>query len=179
MTGEELMQLAREYGFTNTAILDVSTLKALPDVRDMCAVNTCGAYGTKWSCPPGCGELSECEAKMKKYSKGIIVQYIGDIEDTMDWEGIMEAQQKYNEIFLSFMDKFYELYPDGLPLGAGGCTRCKKCTYPDAPCRFPDKMFSSMEAYGLFVSDVCRKNNIPYNYGGEKMCYTGCYLYND
>lgn len=179
MTCEELCALALENGFSASVPLDVSTLKALPEVRDMCAVNTCGAYGTKWSCPPGCGELSECDAKMKQYSKGIIVQYIGDIEDTMDWEGIMDAQKTYNETFLKFMDVFFELYPDGLPLGAGACTKCKKCTYPDEPCRFPGQAFSSMEAYGLFVSDVCRQNNIPYNYGGEKMCYTGCILYND
>lgn len=179
MTGEELVKLALDYGFTASTVLDVSTLKALPEVRDMCAVNTCGVYGKKWSCPPGCGELSECEAKMKKYSKGIIVQTVGDIEDSMDWEGIMEFKEKHDATFLKFMDKFYELFPGGLPLGDGACTKCKECTYPDAPCRFPDTTTSSMEAFGLFVSDVCRKNDLPYNYGPGKMCYTGCFLYND
>lgn len=179
MKEEELEKLAREYGFTHTAVLDVSTLKALPEVREMCEDNTCGAYGKKWSCPPGCGELEECEARMKRYSKGIIVQYVGDIEDSLDFEGIIAAQQNYNKSFMSFMEKFYELFPDGLPLGAGACTRCKNCTYPEKPCRHPDTVYSSMEAYGLFVSDICRKNNIPYNYGLQKMCYTGCFLYND
>ncbi|MBQ1285744.1 MAG: DUF2284 domain-containing protein, partial [Lachnospiraceae bacterium] len=60
-----------------------------------------------------------------------------------------------------------------------GCNRCKECTYPDAPCRFPEKAVSSMESYGLYVSDVCKKNNVAYNYGPEKMCYSGCFLYND
>lgn len=179
MKEEELEKLAKEYGFTHTAVLDVSTLKALPEVREMCEDNTCGAYGKKWSCPPGCGELEECEARMKRYSKGIIVQYVGDIEDSLDFEGIIAAQQNYNKCFMSFMEKFYELFPDGLPLGAGACTRCKNCTYPEKPCRHPDTVYSSMEAYGLFVSDICRKNNIPYNYGLQKMCYTGCFLYND
>ena len=51
MEKEQLLQIARDCGFETVAELDVSTLKALPEVRDMCAVNTCGKYGACWSCP--------------------------------------------------------------------------------------------------------------------------------
>lgn len=178
MDKERLMEIVKSCGFETAAELDVSTLKALPEVRDMCAVNTCGMYGARWSCPPGCGEIEECEARMKKYSHGILVQTIGDIEDSMDFEGIMEVKENHDKRFLDCVDKLREVIDDLLPLGDGSCTRCKVCTYPDAPCRFPDKANSSMEAFGLFVSDVCRKNNVDYNYGPGKMCYTGCFLYN-
>ena len=63
-------------------------------------------------------------------------------------------------------------------LGAGACTICKECTYPDEPCRFPDKMISSMEAYGIVVSDICSANNIPYYYGPNTLTYVGCVLMN-
>ena len=55
---------------------------------------------------------------------------------------------------------------------------CKECTYPDAPCRFPEMMFPSMEACGLFVSKVCTDNGVAYNYGDEKIAYTCCVLFN-
>ncbi len=61
-------------------------------------------------------------------------------------------------------------------IGTGACTRCEKCTYPDKPCRFPDKMTSSMEALGMVVSDVCRDNGIPYYYGQGTITYVGCVL---
>ncbi|MDR1217403.1 MAG: DUF2284 domain-containing protein [Oscillospiraceae bacterium] len=50
------------------------------------------------------------------------------------------------------------------------------CVYPDAPCRFPDKLAYSMEACGLFVSRVCTDNGLKYNHGKDTICYTACFL---
>ena len=58
--------------------------------------------------------------------------------------------------------------------GAGGCTLCTTCTYPDAPCRFPEKATSSMEGYGMVVSEVCSANNMPYYYGPCTITYVAC-----
>lgn len=39
-----------------------------------------------------------------------------------------------------------------LPLNAGPCTFCAKCTFLDGePCRFPDKAVFSVEACGIDV----------------------------
>ena len=143
----------------------------------MCEVNTCGAYNARWSCPPGCGSVEECDAVMHRYAKGILVQTVGDIEDSLDWEGIMEVKSVHDKRFLKGTEQLKKELDEVLPLGDGACTRCKKCTYPDEPCRFPELASSSMEAFGLFVSDVCKKNGVLYNYGPGKMCYTGCYLF--
>jgi predicted metal-binding protein len=59
-------------------------------------------------------------------------------------------------------------YPGILALGAGSFNLCPSCTYPNAPCCFPDKALSSMEAKGLWVSDVCEKNGMPYNCGSNR-----------
>ena len=67
-------------------------------------------------------------------------------------------------------------WPGLLALGAGTCTRCKECTYPDAPCRFPDKRVSSMEACGLVVMDTCKANGLGYYYGPQSIAYTSCFL---
>ena len=166
-------------GFETVTELDVGTLKALPEVRQMCEVNTCGAYQTRWSCPPGCGTIEECEAKMRRYKYGILVQTVGQIEDSLDWEGIMEVKEIHDRRFLEGSEIMKKSFADVLPLGDGACTRCSTCTYPDKPCRFPELASSSMEAFGLFVSDICRKNGVTYNYGSGKMAYTGCYLFND
>lgn len=65
------------------------------------------------------------------------------------------------------------------PLEAGCCTICAKCTYPDKPCRYPSKRLSSMEAFGLFVSDICARSGLGYNYGTRTMTYTSCLLYSE
>lgn len=171
----EVVQQALEHGFYASVPLSLSTLKLMPEVRDMCAANTCHKYGQNWACPPGCGTLEECEARIRGYETGIIVQTVGDIEDSMDFEGMVAAEETHKKHFLSFADFLMEKY-QVLPIGTGTCTRCASCTYPDAPCRFPDKITSSMEAYGMLVTQVCKDNNINYYYGNDKIAYTACYL---
>ena len=59
-------------------------------------------------------------------------------------------------------------------MGAGTCRRCARCTYPDAPCRFPEEQVVSMEAYGLLVSQVCQDCGAVYYHGPRTMTYVSC-----
>ena len=161
---------------THACPLDCHTIRLLPEVREMCAADKCHQYNKNWTCPPGCGSLEECEGKVRRYQKGLIVQTVGELEDNMDGEGMMETEARHKEAFLRLMEDLKKDYPDLLAIGAGCCTRCKTCTYPDAPCRFPDKKVSSMEAYGMLVSQICKDNSLPYYYGDCTIAYTSCFL---
>ena len=94
----------------------------------------------------------------------------------MDGEGMIEAGEKHREHFSVMYRKLREAGVPVLALGAGGCTRCKTCTYPDAPCRFPDEIIAPMEGYGMLVLEVCKENNLEYYYGPNFIAYTGCFL---
>jgi len=177
MTYEELDKIAKECGFTYTAPLDVNTIVVKKEVRDMCSTNSCGAFGTSWSCPPGCGSLDECEQRIRKFTKGILVQTVGELEDSLDGEGMMEAAHQHTKNVDKMQDEILKFSKNILTLGAGCCRLCKKCTYPDEPCRFPEKMHSSMESYGMVVLEVCKANNLAYYYGSNRIAYTGCFLY--
>ncbi len=176
MTYEELSKLAQASGFTAWAPLQVSTIELKPEVREMCAVNTCGLYGKSWSCPPACGSLEECARRLEGYTQGILVQTTGDIEDGFDFEAMMEIEQEHQAHFMKMYAALREKEKELLAIGTGGCRQCSKCTYPDAPCRFPEKKVSSMEAYGMLVLEVCKANGLQYYYGSDKMAYTGCFL---
>ena len=125
----------------------------------------------------GCGKTSsQVEAEKQAEIKA------ANIEDVAAYTQKYFADTMKNstyETFIQFTDAVLDTGLDCLPLAVGGCTRCKTCTYPDAPCRFPDRNFSSMEATGLLVNQVCVDNGVPYNYGRGKMAYTSCLLYND
>ena len=175
MNYKELEKLALGSGFTHAVPLDTTTISLKQEVRDMCK-NGCQQYARRWSCPPGCGSLEECEAKVRQYKYGIIVQTVGELEDIFDGEGMMETEARHKEYFVEFEKKLREIYPDMLAIGAGCCTKCKVCTYPDAPCRFPKQAFSSMEAYGMLVTQVCQANELQYYYGDCTIAYTSCYL---
>ena len=176
MTYEQLSKIAEEAGFSAWAPLDVSTIELKPEVRDMCAVNSCGQYGKRWSCPPGCGTLEECGEEIKVCTYGILVQTYGDIEDGFDFEAMMEIEADHKVHFAEMYKNLRQAGLDVLAIGAGCCTACAQCTYPDEPCRFPDKQISSMEAYGMLVLEVCKANGLTYYYGADKMAYTSCFL---
>ncbi len=176
MTYEELSQIAQSCGFSAWAALDPATIELKSEVRDMCAVNSCGMYGKRWSCPPGCGTLEECAARIDGCSQGILVQTYGDIEDCFDFESMMEIEAENKALLTEKYAKLREAGAAPLAIGAGCCTQCAKCSYPDEPCRFPDKMVSSMEAYGMLVLEVCKANGLTYYYGSDKMAYTSCFL---
>ena len=104
------------------------------------------------------------------------MQTCGEIEDGFDFEAMMEIEQEHKEHFSEMHDALLEKGIQILALGAGCCTICPKCTYPDAPCRFPEKAVASMEAFGMVVLEVCKANGLQYYYGADKMAYTSCFL---
>ena len=174
---EKLAALANQFGIMHYAPLDVSTLEFMQDIRDMCNANQCDQYGKSWSCPPACPSLEEMREKVRAYSCGLLVQTVGELEDSYDWEGIMDAGARHKNNFAMMWKELEKEYDSLLAMGAGACKLCQPCTYPDEPCRFPDRMEVSMEACGLFVSKVCTDNGLAYNYGPNKIAFTSCFLF--
>lgn len=174
---EKLKQIALDAGFSNSAPLDPSTIVLKQEVREMCAGNSCGQYGKRWSCPPGCGTLDACAKQIQEYTYGILVQTVGDVEGSFDIEAMMEIETAHKAHFAEMYSVLRTEAADVLALGAGCCTQCASCSYPNAPCRFPEKKISSMEAYGMLVLEVCRANGLQYYYSSEKIAYTSCFLF--
>ena len=172
---KELEKLALDSGFTHAVPLDTTTISLKQEVRDMCK-NGCQQYARRWSCPPGCGSLNELREMICHYKKGILVQTVTELEDEFDWDGMIKAQNRHQEHFHLFLEKLCAFNPEFLPLGTGCCMICKTCSYPDAPCRFPQKRISSMEACGMIVSEVCRQNRLKYYYGPNTVTYVACVL---
>jgi len=173
---EALIKEAVETGFSQAGELNVEALVFMPEVRDMCSVDRCNHYGKNWRCPPACGSIEDAAAEAAKYSYGLIVQTIGQMDDDFDYETIEATSEKHKASFAALVKTLRARYGDILPMGAGTCTLCETCTYPDAPCRHPDESISSMEAYGLWVSKVCQLSDFPYNNGPRTITFTSCYL---
>lgn len=172
----ELSDMALQAGFTHAGKLDVKTIELREDVRAMCAENLCGKFGKSWSCPPGCGSLEDVRQLLSGFSEGLLVQSVAELEDEFDIETMMEAEQAHKLRFVALHKALRRQYPRVLALGVGCCTVCQNCTYPDAPCRFPEEKQISMEACGMLVNQVLKDNGMAYYYGKNTISYTSCYL---
>jgi predicted metal-binding protein len=173
----KLAELALKCGFTSASPFDPLKIKVYREVRDACAVNKCGAYAKNWSCPPACGTLEDCEDRIRGYKSGLVMQTTGVLADEFDWEGSMlPLGEEHAKHIADFSGEALAEYPYSLLLGAGSCRVCASCTYPYAPCRFPQKMTCSMEAYGMIVTEVCALSGLPYYYGRGTLTYVACFL---
>lgn len=171
-----LLTLANDIGFSHAAAVDMASLRVREEIRQLCNADRCPSYGKNWSCPPYTGDLAALQARLDRYNKGVLVQTTGALEDEFDIESMGEIMLRHKRQLATLTRQTRLLYHDVLPLSAGTCTLCRRCTCPKRPCRFPKKRFSSMEAYGLLVSDVCRASGLPYSYGSKTMTYISCVL---
>ena len=176
MTTQEVLALCEEIGFSHFGELSTAALRFLPEVREMCASDRCRNYGRCWTCPPHCGSLEDAAARARLYSRGVLVQSTGEMEDDFDVECIMDTEKLQKQRFHELVRRIRQKHPNCLPMASGACTLCPKCTCPDEPCRFPAEAIPSMEAYGLFVSEVCETSGLPYFYGPQTITFTSCIL---
>lgn len=174
---EPLLRLARACGHTAAVPLEPATLRFLPQVREMCRADRCLSYGRNWTCPPACGPVEAFAARAAACRQGMLVQTVGSLADSFDWNGMQAAEALHKRAFSALLARLREQDIPFFALGAGACTLCKTCTYPGAPCRFPERAVPSMEAAGLWVSDVCEKNALRYDYSPGGAAFTSCVLF--
>ena len=173
----ELITLARDIGFDFAGRFDAGRLEFREDVRAMCAGGRCQRYGRSWSCPPAIGPVEALEAKARGFSRGLLVQTLGALEDDFDAEGIRAAGEEHKRRFGALARQARLALGGSMPMGAGSCTLCVRCTYPARPCRHPERVYPSMEACGLLVADVCRLAGLDYYHGPGTITYSACILY--
>ena len=169
------IERALALGFSHAAEFDPAVLSCRQEVRQMCK-DGCNQYGKRWSCPPACGDLEECQDRLAKYSRGLLVQTVGELDDEFDGEGMMRLQVRHNACLETLAAHLRLRHPELLPVGTGCCMICPQCTYPEKPCRHPKRCIVPMEAYGLLVADVCKTAGLQYYYGPNTITYTACIL---
>jgi predicted metal-binding protein len=172
----KLTELALKCGFTKAGPVDPAKIRIYREVRDACAEDKCKSYSKNWACPPACGPLDYCADSVHRCRAGLIMQTTGVLNDEFDRDGMLRLGKEHSGHIYAFSAMVRTGYPYSLVLGAGACHICQTCTYPSAPCRFPQKMTYSMEAYGMLVSEVCTNSGIPYHYGKGTLTYVACFL---
>lgn len=176
-TTQAMLDLALSLGFSEACAMDPKELKFYPEVRAMCEQNRCGQYQKNWSCPPGCGDVAALEASAHQYKRGVLVQSVGTLSSSFDFETMTDVESAHKMRFIQFVAQAREICPDMRPMGSGSCTLCGTCSYPDAPCRFPDRQVVSMEAHGLAVFEVCEQCGTSLWHGENTIAYAACILF--
>ncbi|MBI4857878.1 MAG: DUF2284 domain-containing protein [Acetobacterium woodii] len=149
------------------------------EVRDLCEGNSCGMYNKSWACPPAVGSVESCIEKCQAYDKAMLFTTATEVASSFDMKGWMRARVEHEALTDQVAAVFRSYDKDALILSTEGCTVCKKCTYPDAPCRFPDRMYPATEGYGIMVMQMAPALKISYNNGANTVTYFSMVLFNE
>ncbi len=180
MKAQELAERIRAMGAHRAESIKVENIPFDRNFRSMCERNACGNYGKSWMCPPDVGDIDMLISRAKGYDTAVVYQTVGLLEDSYDFEGMMEAGQRMNELTQKIRNTFCDELPDALFLGAGGCRVCPVCAKrTNEPCRFPQKALASLETYGVHVSRLAELCGMNYINGQNTVTYFGAILLHD
>ena len=176
---DTLTEKAIELGAHKASVISAGEITLDRAFRDMCASNACGVYGKCYMCPPDVGDIDELMAEVANYDYALVYQTVSELEDSFDFEGMVEAKKRTYPLAQSMREIFKNCgIKKVLHLGAGGCGVCKSCAKQTGePCRFPEKAMPSLEAYGFNVSALAKSAGMKYINGQNTVTYFGAVLF--
>ena len=174
----DLVQEILSHGAHKAALVNVSDIPFDEGLRAYCEANVCGNFGQNYGCPPHVGSVKKVLEKARDFENALVYQTVFPLEDSFDLEGMEEAGKKHVAVANDMEGAVKSLYPRYLKLTAGGCSVCPACAKKEnAPCRFPDKAFSSLEAYCINVSSLSKLCGMNYINGPNTVTYFGAFLF--
>lgn len=178
MNREKLEQQIAAYPVCEYAFIDPGDISFLENVRHICRTE-CPQYGRSWSCPPAVGTVEECRERCRQYTGGFIFTTIAEVTDIANMEETLATRMEHEEITRQIRDLFLKQCERLQVLSTESCAICETCAYPDAPCRFPDRMFPCIESYGILVTDIAEKYGISFLNGANVVTWFSLILYQE
>ena len=178
-TDQQLIEAALGAGATKAMVSPQEQIVLSAQFRDICATNACGKYGRCYMCPPDVGDIEQLMAEVRKYPRALVYQTISPLEDSFDYEGMVDAG--YNHVRLSqrLQDELADLLPQGfMHLTCGGCRLCENCLKEEGkPCRYPDRAMPSVESYGVDVYNTVKGTDLKYINGQNTVTFFAMALF--
>ena len=166
------------YPIHEKAFIGTERIVFSAEVRGACEKNCCGRYGKCWMCPPGAGEWTVLRDGFLKYKNAFVYTTCHALEDSFDFEGMQDAGALHAKNDERLAELLLSEGGDFALAGAGSCKLCEKCSYPDAPCRHPDKARRSLEACGIDVVSLASVCGIHYINGADTVTYFSAVFFN-
>ena len=147
-------------------------------VRHVCEAE-CPMYGKTWACPPAVGTVEECRERCLSYPHGLLVVTMTEVEDIADINATLATRGDHEEITRKVHHMMLEQGAEVYVLSTESCAICQHCTYPDAPCRHPERMYPCVESHGILVTDLGERVGIPFQAGGNIVTWFSLLLYRE
>lgn len=156
-----------QYAFFSPEEIDFSY-----QVRWICE-QECQRFGTTWACPPAVGTVEECRRKCCAYQECFLFSTVAEVSDVTNMEQTLATRKEHEEITAAIESFLKENGTKCMALSTESCDICEHCTYPDASCRFPEKMHPCVESHGVVVCELAEKYGMDFTLSPTQILWFG------
>ena len=175
-----LLSLAKAAGACGAEYFEGRSIVLDRQFRDICRTNACGRYGRCYMCPPDIGNIEENMEKIRAFPHVIVYQSISPLEDSFDFEGMMEAGEHHGRISGRIHLALKELLAEPYLHLSSGCRLCQRCAKLDAlPCRHPEIALGAVEGHGVDVYQTVKNSSLKYVNGENTVTYFGMLFFRE
>ncbi len=167
---EKIDELLRDYPIFEYGFLKTEQIEFTEKVRLVCKLE-CQRYGTSWSCPPAVGTVGECRERCMQYPQALFLSTVHEIKDSMNLTEQLESKREHEKITSQIEERMKAIGLDLYRMSGDSCAICEQCTYPDAPCRFPEKMHPCIESHGIVVANLAEACQMEYYIGEHEQLW--------
>ena len=147
-------------------------------IRWICQ-HECPMYGKSWACPPGVGEVAECEKKCKRYVNCLMISTITEVNDISDINETLATRPEHEKLTNQVRDLMREQGVNPYILSTEACAVCERCAYLDGlPCRLPGKMHPCVESHGINILGLLDELGLSFQYGENVVTWFSLLFYN-
>ena len=168
-------EIASQYPMCEYCFGDVADIPFSDRVRHICRTD-CSRYGNCWACPPHCGEVEDCIARCREYSRFFLFSTVTEVSDAWNSEECLRVKSAHEELSRALNGELREKLTRYLMLSTG-CTLCPKCACPEEPCRFPEERLSSMESHGIVIIKLAEDMGLTHTFGSDSIVYFSIVLF--
>ena len=147
-------------------------------VRYICRTE-CPMYSRSWACPPAVGEVAACREKCLGYKNALMIATITEVPDISDIGATLATRGAHEEVTRQAAKLVRAQAGEVFILSTESCAICKECTYPNAPCRHPDRMHPCVESYGIVLTELAEKHGLEFQYGDNVVTWFSLIFYNE
>ena len=158
------------------AFIRTDELRFSDRVRYICRTE-CPMYNTTWACPPAVGTVEACKAHIEGFDEGLLIATITEVGDIANIRETLDTRAGHEAVTRQALSMVRQQAAETLTLSTEACAHCERCTWPDAPCRFPDRMFPCVESHGILVTDLAEKHGMEFMAQGNLVTWFSLILY--
>lgn len=130
-------------------------------------------YNTSWACPPAVGTVAECRQRCLAFPSVLVISTITEVNDIENIEETLACRAPHEAVTHQVAELVRVWSGHAvMALSTESCAVCKKCAWPDAPCRHPEKMYPCVESYGILATALADRLDMSFFNGNLVTWYS-------